>query len=271
MEWILAKVLRKKIIYDFDDAIWLTDKTEESWFETTLRWRTKVGAICQWSYKVSCGNSYLCDYARQFNKNVVLNPTTIDTDKMHNSLYHEGDSPLDQRGKSSSGHVVIGWTGSHSTLKYLESLGVVMESIEKKYNSVSFLIIADKQPRLPAKRIEFRKWSKETEVADLAEMDIGIMPLPDDEWTKGKCGFKALQYMAMGIPAVVSPVAVNKVIVHNKVNGLWCISEQDWIEKLSLLIEDVAIRKQLGREAQIFVNGYYSVNSNKKNFLQLFS
>lgn len=268
VEWLLAKVFRKRIIYDFDDAIWLTDKTEESWFEAKIRWRSKVRLICKWSYKVSCGNTYLCDYARQFNSNVVLNPTTIDTEAVHNIALH-------QRGgahfSSSDERVVIGWTGSHTTLKYLEMLNSVLQSIEKKYTNISFLVIADKVPQLSLTRMEFRKWSKETEIADLAKMNIGIMPLPDDEWTKGKCGFKALQYMAMGIPALVSPVAINKVIVEDGENGFWCNDDKDWITKLSQLIENKTLRNEMGEKGKIFVNQHYSIKANSKNFLSLFS
>src|SRR6478609_7825407 len=90
-EWIISKVFKKKIIYDFDDAIWLTDRKNESWILKTLKWRSKVRSICQWSYKVSCGNEYLRSYARQFNKQVVYNPTTIDTENLHNSSLHKID------------------------------------------------------------------------------------------------------------------------------------------------------------------------------------
>src|SRR3989337_2964037 len=109
-EWILAKLLRKKLIYDFDDAIWLTDRENESFMLKVGKWRSKVSLICKWSYKVSCGNEYLCNYAAKFNKNVVYNPTTVDTENLHNpSLFKEIYSEQKR--------VRIGWTGSHSTLK----------------------------------------------------------------------------------------------------------------------------------------------------------
>lgn len=270
-EWLLAKVLRKRIIYDFDDAIWLTDKKNESRFEKIIRWRDKVALICQWSYKVSCGNDYLADYARKFNSNVVVNPTTIDTENLHTNVFRKPSPHSGQEVLGKHNGVIIGWTGSHSTLKYLEGLTSVLVMLEEKYDNLSLLVIADKAPQLPLKRMIFKKWSKEREAEDLAAIDIGIMPLPDDEWTKGKCGFKALQYMAMGIPALVSPVAVNKIIVQNGQNGFWCSSDEEWIEKISLLIEDLSLRKKLGSNARMFVENYYSVNSNTENFIQLFS
>src|SRR5688500_1091441 len=104
-EWILAKVLKKNIIYDFDDAIWLTDRHDESLVFRLLKWRSKVDLICRWSHKVSCGNEYLCRFAANFNNNVVYNPTTIDTENLHNpSFFKQPSGHLDK--------ITIGWTGS---------------------------------------------------------------------------------------------------------------------------------------------------------------
>ncbi|PZR40044.1 MAG: group 1 glycosyl transferase, partial [Azospira oryzae] len=125
IEWLIGKVMRKKIIYDFDDAIWASDNGKEGTLEKIIRWRRKVKNICKWSYKVSCGNEYLCHYARQFNSNVILNPTTIDTQHLHNPVLHKKEENLQK--------LVIGWTGSHSTLKYLNSIVPVIQSLEKKY------------------------------------------------------------------------------------------------------------------------------------------
>ncbi len=261
LEWIIAKILRKKIIYDFDDAIWLTDKTNESKIEKLLRWRGKVASICTWSYKVSCGNEYLANYARQFNSNVVVNPTTIDTENLHNPR---------KIIKKNSEKITIGWTGSHSTLKYLKEIELILEYLETKYPNVQILIIADKKPDLKLRNLEFLKWNKETEAEDLSKIDIGIMPLPDDEWSKGKCGFKALQYMAMEIPCVISPVGVNKQIIDHGVNGFLAESEQDWITHLEYLINNQSARIQLGLAGRQKVIEGYSVLSNTGNFLSLF-
>ncbi len=267
-EWIFAKVLKKKIIYDFDDAIWLTDKTNESRLERMIRWRSKVGLICKWSYKVSCGNAYLADYARQFNSNVLINPTTIDTDNVHNPhLYNKQDL----RVKSSIDTIVIGWTGSHTTLKYLEELYPALKEIESKFPEIVFLVIADRPPVMSLKNILFKAWSAETEVEDLMLADIGIMPLPDDEWSKGKCGFKALQYMALEIPALVSPVGVNTEIVIDGNEGFHCKTSDDWIRNIGQLIANETLRKEMGKRGRQKVINNYSVRSNTDNFLSLFT
>lgn len=263
LEWLVAKVFRKKIIYDFDDAIWQTDNTNESSFEKMIRWRSKVASICKWSYKVSCGNEYLANYARQFNDNVLINPTTIDME--HVQKYSTGYLP--QR----DDHIVIGWTGSHSTLKYLKQLEPVLQHIEKMYPKTSVQVIADRAPKLALERLMFVPWSKVSEIRDLQSITIGIMPLPDDEWTRGKCGFKALQYMALGIPAVVSPVGVNSQITRHGQNGLFASTPEEWITALQMLILNQDERKRIGEAGKKTVDERYSVSSNEANFLGLFN
>jgi hypothetical protein len=157
-----------------------------------LKWRSKVESICQWSHKVSCGNEYLCAFAKKFSAYVILNPTTIDTQHRHNRTLYE-QIPAD------GDKVVIGWTGSHSTLKYLKDIEPVLQKIEIKFPVVRFMVIADQKPSLTLESLTYIRWIEKTEIEDLLKFDIGIMPLPGHEWAKGKCGFKALQYMALGI------------------------------------------------------------------------
>ncbi len=262
-EWIIAKVLRKKIIYDFDDAIWLTDRVNESVFFRIFKWRSKVQAICRWSYKVSSGNEYLRSYAAKFNKQVVLNPTTIDTQRVHNPDVYSGLPKTDSM-------LVIGWTGSHSTLKYLQELESVLQKIESDFPAIQILVIADKKPDLKLKSLLFIPWNEKTEIEDLMRIDIGIMPLPDDEWAKGKCGFKALQYMALKMPAVASPVGVNSQIIDEGINGFLCSTPEHWESSLIKLINDASLRKQMGENGRQRIVDHYSVASNSSNFLSLF-
>jgi glycosyltransferase involved in cell wall biosynthesis len=261
-EWILAKLLRKKIIYDFDDAIWLTDRVNETTLLKLIKWRSKVKHLCKWSYKISCGNQYLADYAARFNDQVIMNPTTIDCETMHNpALFVKKRKP---------GSVVIGWTGSHSTLKYLLLLESVLQTLEDQFEHVSFLVIADQPPQLRLHRLEFMKWNPATEMDDLLKIDIGIMPLPDDEWSKGKCGFKALQYMALEIPAVITPVGVNTQLISQGVDGFLCRTNDDWLVALRKLIQDDILRATFGKKGRKKVVDSYSVSSNSSNFLSLF-
>jgi len=261
-EWVLAKLLRKKIIYDFDDAIWLTDRVNESAFLKAIKCRDKVKQICRWSYKVSCGNRYLADYALQFSDQVRINPTTIDCENMHNpALFGR---------KKKSGNVVIGWTGSHSTLKYLRLLEPVLQRLENQFDQVSFLVIADQPPQLRLSRLDFIKWNSDTEIEDLLKIDIGIMPLPDDEWSKGKCGFKALQYMALEIPSVISPVGGNTEIISEGVEGFLCSTDDEWLLALNKLIQEPTLRETMGKRGRKKIIDSYSVSSNMSNFFSLF-
>jgi glycosyltransferase involved in cell wall biosynthesis len=262
IEWILTKVFRKKIIYDFDDAIWLTDRRKESSILRILKWRSKVKYVCKWSLKVSCGNDYLCSFASKFNQHVTYNPTTVDTENHHNpSLFSVPEN---------NEKIVIGWTGSYSTLKYLSEIEGVLKKMEDENPLVEFIIIADQKPDLPLKNLTFISWNIETEIADLLNFDIGIMPLPDDEWAKGKCGFKLLQYMALKIPSVASPVGVNSTIIDHGINGFLAESPDDWLKYMICLINDKDLRKKIGKSGRKKVIDYYSVLSNSTRFTSLF-
>ncbi len=261
-EWVTAKVFRKKIVYDFDDAIWLTNTSKENNLVSKLKWHSKISAVCKWSYAVSCGNQYLCDYAKQFNSRVIVNPTTIDAEQLHNpSLYPN---------KETSKHFTIGWTGTHSTLKYVDFIVPAIQSLEKKFGQLKFTVIADKKPAFELSALYFVQWSKENEIQDLMQFDIGLMPLTDDIWAKGKCGFKALQYMALGIPALASPVGVNSIIIDDGTNGFLCNSLVQWEESIQKLLEDPELRNRMGTSGREKIVNNYSVESNSSNFLSLF-
>ncbi|HTJ48652.1 MAG TPA: glycosyltransferase family 4 protein [Cyclobacteriaceae bacterium] len=261
-EWFIAKILRKKIIYDFDDAIWLTDKQEESTLFRIIKWRSKVKYICRVSYKISCGNEYLQKYALLFNPNSIINPTTVDTDHEHNPSL--ADFSVKRK------NITIGWTGSHSTLKYLTEIVPCLQKIQQLYPTAEFLVIADKRPTLDLKSFNFIFWNKETEIQDLASIDIGIMPLPDDEWAKGKCGFKAIQYMSLNIPSLVSNVGVNSTIVDHNINGFLCETQDDWFKYLDQLLRNENLRQVMGKQGRQKIICHYSVRSNSSNFLSLF-
>lgn len=257
-EWFIAKVFRKKIIFDFDDAIWLPNTSGENKIAASLKWHSKTASICKWAFKCSCGNDFLANYARQFNANVVVNPTTIDLENYHSGKKNQLETP-----------VKIGWTGTHTTLKYIDEIIPVLKKIMPTFNC-SFVIISNKKPEINLPNLEFIPWKKETEIQDLLRFHIGIMPLTDDDWSRGKCGFKALQYMSLGIPALVSPVGVNTTIVDNGKNGFLCATQSDWEQALSALINNSDLRKQMGENAQHKIETHFSVAANTQNFLSLF-
>ena len=154
---------------------------------------------------------------------------------------------------------MVGWTGSHSTLRYLLSLKDALNRCDED-PGIHFLIIAETQPaELQLTKLRFIPWREETEIADLVNMDVGIMPLVDNDWTRGKCGFKAIQYMSLGIPALVSPVGVNEAIVDDGINGFVCRDPGDWENKIHLLKSDPDLRRRMGAAARTKIQDYYSI------------
>ncbi len=262
-EWLLTKVLRKRVIYDFDDAIWLANTSEANKIAAGLKWHHKVANICRWAYKNSCGNAYLAAYARQYNPNTVINPTTIDTLHLHNQV----------RDQLAFGPLVIGWTGTHSTLKYLLPVVPVLAQLEAEGLKFEFRVISNQPPAFdqPLESLRFVPWQKATEIADLLTFHVGLMPLEDDKWAQGKCAFKALQYMALGIPALVSPVGMNTEVVQDDMNGYICREPADWHLRLRQLLTNAQHRQQLGHAARQTIEQRYSVVANTPNFLRLFS
>ena len=258
VEYLVAKVINKPIIYDYDDAIWQADQSGVNRWVSWLKWRAKVGKICGWSYRVSAGNAYLAAFAQQLGATAVVNPTTIDTQYYHNQVKDQHSQPL-----------AIGWTGSHSTLKYLALVAPVLHRLSESHN-FRVVVIANRPPDYDLPNLAFIKWNEQTEIEDLLQINIGIMPLPDDPWSKGKCGFKALQYLALGIPAVVSPVGVNTEIVQPNVHGFHAQTEDEWYDSLQKLLTDASLREKMGREGRQQVVDHYSIQSNTANFLNLF-
>ena len=261
-EWILAKVFRKKIIYDFDDAIWLPNYSEANTGFHKLKNYKKVNKIMQWSDLISCGNQYLSEYASKYNSNVVINPTTIDTVNYHNTqLYNY---------KVEKNKVVIGWTGTHTTIKYLEFLKPILEKLKESFK-FEFCVISNEHPNLNLPNLNFIKWQKDTEILDLMKFDIGVMPLSNNKWAKGKCGFKALQYMSLGIPTVASPVGVNIDIINEGENGFLCDTQEEWLTALTFLLIKEENRTDMSESAKQKIKDEFSVLSNKHNFLSLFN
>ncbi len=260
-EYILIKVFRKKVVYDFDDAIWLPNYSEANTDYHKYKNYKKVKDIMKWATKISAGNQYLADYASQFNNNVVVNPTTIDTENYHNPQLF---IPV-QKDK-----IVIGWTGTHTTCKYLEFLVPVLDRLKNDFD-FEFCVISNQAPDFEIPNMNFIQWNKETEIQDLLRFDVGVMPLYNDKWAKGKCGFKALQYLSLGIPAIVSPIGVNIQIVDEDQNGFICESEEEWYKALYYFMKDEKHRDEMKSAARSKVEDYYSVKSNTSNFLSIIS
>lgn len=258
-EWILVKVLRKKYIYDFDDAIWMPNYSSVNAKFQKLKSYWKVKKLIQWADEVQAGNQFLADYALQFNKNVRIVPTTIDTKNHHTKISDHSKKPI-----------VLGWTGTHSTIHYLDFLLPILQKLEVEFE-FEFLVISNKNPELPLNSFRYLDWKAETEIEDLSKIQIGVMPLIEDDWSKGKCGFKALQYMSLGMATIASPVGVNTTIIQQSENGFLAQSSEEWEQVIQSLLANEELRSQIGQKARKSIEDKWSVEAWKTTYLSAFS
>ncbi len=245
------------MLFDFDDAIWLPNVSEGNRALAFLKSPDKTGRIIARCQLIIAGNDYLADYARRFNRNVAVIPTTIDTDEYQPGMPHADDQP-----------VVIGWSGSITTIQHFELALPALRQIRARYGErVRFEVVGDGNFSVPELGIVGKPWRKDTELDDLRAFDIGIMPLPDEAWARGKCGLKGLQYMALSIATVMSPVGVNSTIIQSGENGCLAEGEAQWVEVLSRLVDDAALRRRLGSAGRDTVLRHYSVLANGEKYL----
>lgn len=244
-------------LLDFDDAIWMSSEAMSvNGVFAKLRFPMKTKTIAMLASGVTVGNEYLAGWAAQFNDNVHVVPTTIDLSKYDvQPDPGEGDA------------FTIGWMGSHSTLAYLEGVRAAVESFGAK-RRVKFIVVCDVPQKRPFANVEteFVKWSGDREAKEIGRMDVGIMPLPNDPFTQGKCGCKALQYMAAGRPAVVSPVGVNRDIVDDGRNGLLASSMEEWERAFERLARSRQLRRELAAAGRRTVESRFAAESGAARF-----
>jgi L-malate glycosyltransferase len=164
---------------------------------------------------------------------------------------------------------ILGWTGSHSTIPFLHALTPVIQKVAHN-RKIKLLVIADQPYQMEGVDTEFIKWSSENEVADLHKMDIGLYPIPMNEWSLGKSSLKALTYMSVAIPVVTPAYGTNFRIIEHNVNGLLVKDEQEWVDNLLALIDDVELRKRIGQAGRKKVEEQFSVKANFSKYLKVF-
>jgi len=238
-EWLFTR-FNKNLIFDYDDAIFVENAT-------------KMKSLVSLSKACICGNNYLADFAKQYNPNTYIIPTPIDTDKF---------IPKESVTKE---NITIGWTGTSGNYAFFtQQLLNDIKAILQKYDNVDFLFICDREPdekfNFP---YTFIQWDDSSEVHDLQQIDIGLMPLIDSAWTRGKCGFKLIQYGSIAIPSVASNVGVNAKVVLDEKSGFLINEERpNWAELLERLINDQALRESMGKAAREHIEDEYSVRTN---------
>jgi glycosyltransferase involved in cell wall biosynthesis len=229
---IEEKYLSPRYLFEFDDAIYLTHPK-------------KLPKVIQRARAVIAGNQTLAEYAQKFNENVHRVPTVLDTDHF---------KPLPTKPKD---RLILGWSGLEYNFPYIQLLSPVLEKLVQKF-PVEVVILSGSSPRGFTFPFRFVKWDPAHEVAQLNEFDIGLMPLKIDEWSRGKCGFKLLQYMSLEIPSVATSVGVNREIVQHGLNAFLAKDLSDWESCLSQLISDSNLRQSVGKAGRSTVLENYS-------------
>lgn len=246
----------KPIIYDFDDAIWSHAQERVNGPFSRLHFFSKTSSICRLASAVTTGNDLLASYARERNGSVFVIPSTIDLTEYPPMPESADDSKF-----------TICWTGSNSTLVHFDTARPALEKLASRM-PLAVKIICNRPPERPIAGAEMRfvPWSAAREAHDVGECHVGIMPLPDNEVTRGKCAMKALQFMATGRPVVISPVGVNAQIVRSGHNGFLADTDDSWVAALERLASDPALRAKLGRNARKTVERGYTAEQSAAKF-----
>lgn len=263
--WELAvlRAANPRFVFDFDDAIMYpaTDPSRRGKRASAALERRRYQdfrRMIQGCRAVIAGNEFLRARAIRYNPRVYLIPTPIDTDRFS----YIGP-------KNDGEEVVIGWYGSPGNLPYLDGLRKVLGNLTARYPGTSVKVVSQAFPNWPEVPLLRKFWKEEEEVEDIGTFDVGIMPLGEDLWSRGKCGNKLLLCLARGIPAVATDTEANRAIIENGVNGFLAGSSQQWTDRLSQLIEDALLRRQMGRAGRKKMEEVYSYHVLSPRFKQV--
>jgi glycosyltransferase involved in cell wall biosynthesis len=254
----LMAALSRRRIFDVDDAIYvrkprrLGDPVHDSIWR-----RRKFQATCRWVDVVAAGNDVLAGVARRAARDIVILPTSIDTSAYGAATASQADPPT------------IAWIGSPENLIYLEMIRPALARLAARHPTLKMRVICSAFPDWPEIRVERVPWSSQTEAAALAGAHIGVMPLTDDEWARGKCAFKLLQYMAASLPCVASPVGANTEAVVDGVNGFHARDTDEWERNLERLIDSADLRARFGASGHAHVEERYAMGAYQTNYVAL--
>jgi glycosyltransferase involved in cell wall biosynthesis len=261
--WLERSLLgRTPYVLDYDDAIFHAYDQHRSLWVRRLYGHRLDGLMAR-AALVVCGNQYLAQRARDAGAaRVEVVPTVIDLDR-YPRRQGVPATPI-----ASDGVLRIVWIGSPSTVSYLRLLTGPLQTLAKTQPFV-LRVIGGGSIDMPGVQLEVVEWSEDTEVDVIGECDIGVMPLVDSAWERGKCGYKLIQYMACGLPVVASNVGVNAEIVQQRVSGLLVDSGQEWVAALGALLDDPFLRREMGLAGRARVEGNYCVQRTGPRVIEL--
>ncbi len=250
---------RHKIFYDFDDAIFTLENSNAGWINRLRTRRRAMGvpAMLQTAHYAIVENAYTAEFAARYCHHVSQITGPIDTARY-----------IPQK-KAAVEKVVLGWIGSQWTTRYLDLIRDPLVALSRQYPNLELRLIGAGDFDVSGLQIARMDWTLETEVVYLQTFDIGLMPLPDDPFTRGKGGYKLLQYMACGLPVVTSPVEINREIVTHGETGFWAETDSEWIEFLSTLIENKTLRNRMGAAGRARVVAHYALEKSSEQLLAL--
>jgi L-malate glycosyltransferase len=256
-EWMIRK-LSRKMVYDIDDLVYLKNVDSKAHpVVTFIKGRKKPIYLMKVADHVITCTPYLDEFVKKLNPNTTDISSTVDTDKRY--------IPANKNDKDV---VTLGWSGSLSTSKYFYLLSDVLKELADNY-SFNIIVIGDSNVRIEGLNITALDWKDETEIENLKKIDIGLYPLPDEEWVLGKSGLKAIQYMALGIPTVATAIGANYRVIENGVSGFLVKNEGEWKDVLGKLIEDKHLRTTIGNNARKKVEKEFSIRENKSKYLKV--
>jgi glycosyltransferase involved in cell wall biosynthesis len=238
------------IVFDFDDAIFLRNVSEANRVVSFLKNTTRVAEIAGFSRHVSPGNDVLGAYARRFSSRVTVVPTTVDTDRFR---------PREDQHRVPADGPVVGWIGSPTTYHYVEQMAPLLKQLSARHQFTLKISGAGRPVHFDGVRVQDEPWSMAKEVELFNTCDIGIYPLEDDDWARGKCGFKAIQFMACGVPVVASAVGVNREIIRDGENGFLASTTAEWSQKLERLLTEPELRRRFAIAGRSTIEQKYSV------------
>ncbi len=242
------------IVYDFDDPIWLPYRSPSNGAFSRLKWPSKTARICEMASVVTVGNRLLGEYARLHASSVEVVPSTIDLER-----YPMGAT---QRADDAAGAPTLAWTGSHSTLPFLESIRGPLRTLARRARFRLLVVSHTDRYRMEDLQVPqiSRRWNAGTEAADLMEAGVGLAPFPSTGWTPWRCHGKVLQYMALGMAPVVSAIGILPDYVQDNESGFLVSSEEEWVARLETLIHDPELRARLGAEARRTVESRFAAS-----------
>ncbi len=259
---ILEKLLRKtkaKLIFDYDDALFIHKSSTYNKLASFFRSANKTTEIFKTVHCVLAGNNYLRDKAAEYCDQAITFEVAEDTQRIRQRECHNNEKGI-----------TIGWLGSTSTIKYIKLISKSLVRIHKKYPDVHFVFMGGDPnfniPDLPAKHMA---WSLENELKALKFFDIGIMPLPNEDWSRGKSGGKARTYMAAGVVAVCTGVGYNLELIKNGITGFLCNDEEEWFNALSHAIEDSELRQNIANNARSYVSEYFDLENQAEKLIEI--